>query len=126
MSCEAAPQSLRDVRLQVDLLRTTLGSTLTDDILLVACELATNAVRHAATSFTFRLRLLNYGVLVVIEDGSLKLPVIPRKVDLLSAGGRGMLLVSRLSTQYGYSTSTRLGHKVVWALIPWDRRRISV
>jgi len=120
MSCAAAPASLPAVRLQVDLLRPSLGALTTDDVLLVASELATNAVRHAATSFTIQLRLTPSGVLVLIQDGSLRLPEIPPENDLLRAGGRGLLLVWHLSSQYGYSTSTRLGQKVVWALVPWN------
>jgi len=119
MSCDATARSLGRVRLQVDLLRSSLGSDLTDDVLLITSELASNAVQHADTVFTFRLQLASGGVLVLIEDGSLKLPIAPSENDPLSGRGRGLLLVSRLSSQYGYSTSIRLGKKLVWALIPW-------
>ena len=99
-------------------MRQTLGSKMTDDILLVASELATNAVFHAGTAFTFRLQFVAYGVLVMIEDKSLQLPE-PRTNEPLSTRGRGLLLVARLSSQYGYSTSTKQGLKLVWALVPW-------
>lgn len=118
LSYEARESAPRQVRSQIESMRQTLGSEMTDDILLIGTELATNAVSHAGTAFTFRLHFAAHGVLVTIEDRSLKVPEV-RKNDPLSERGRGLLLVSRLSSQYGYSTSTRQGMKAVWALVPW-------
>ena len=47
VSYESTPRSLGRVRLQIDLLRPSLGSDVTDDVLLVASELASNAVRQS-------------------------------------------------------------------------------
>ena len=122
LSCEAKADAPIQIRQQIEAMRQTLGSCLTDDVLLVASELASNAVLHAASPFTFQLRLTAWGVLILIEDQSLQLPKIPSLTDPLRRGGRGLLLVSRLSSQYGYSTSSKQGLKLVWAIIPWTNQ----
>jgi hypothetical protein len=77
------------------------------DVVLVASELVTNALRHTATA----LRLLGgVGRLrVEVADGS---PVLPRTRLAATVGGWGLQLVQRLSESWG-AYAERDG-KVVW------------
>lgn len=84
-----------------------------DTVLLLASELATNAIRHAATPFEV---LVDAGpdavkVAVVDEDASRRPQVrSPRPED---THGRGLMIVQNLSVRWG---SDRVGatHKSVW------------
>jgi anti-sigma regulatory factor (Ser/Thr protein kinase) len=83
------------------------------DVVLVACELVTNAVRHAASAFCLRVAGVNNAVRLEIEDTSPRSPT-PRPVSASAVGGRGLALVDSLTNAWGhYATSS--GGKVVWA-----------
>lgn len=55
-------------------------------------------------------------VLVQVWDGSDRRPE-RKEVDLGAVGGRGLLLVEALSTEWGTYTPDRSAGKVVWALV---------
>jgi len=86
---------------------------LVEDVCLVVSELATNAVAHAQTPFIVTLSSANGLVLLAIQDDSAAVPV-RSAVNLTEMGGRGLLIVERLSQEWGTSTDVG-GFKSVWA-----------
>jgi anti-sigma regulatory factor (Ser/Thr protein kinase) len=80
---------------------------------LVVSELASNAVQHAGTSF---------GVTVSRQDGSVEIAVSDGTwhttptfhADAFGLGGRGLVVVDNLSTDWGVRGSAD-GGKSVWA-----------
>ncbi|MFE4719423.1 ATP-binding protein [Streptomyces sp. NPDC056728] len=100
-----------------------VGDSTTDAVVYVACELASNAVRHARTSqgreFRLTLRLLENIVRVEVRDPDPTLPAdIAQEEDLEADGGRGLLIVDRLASSWG-SAPEVLG-KTMWADIPLE------
>ena len=87
-----------------------------DVVLLLASELVTNAVRHAATPFEIR---------VDVDAGKVRVAVIDEDVEHSpemqhpgpeDTNGRGLLLVDQLAAVWG---STRVGgNKTVWFTVP--------
>lgn len=91
-----------------------------DDVVMVAVELATNAVTHTASGrggcFVIEVRWLGSAVRVAVADQGA--PTGPRPAgDLDSENGRGLLVVNRLSTRTGVSGDQR--GRTVWAEVPW-------
>jgi serine phosphatase RsbU (regulator of sigma subunit)/anti-sigma regulatory factor (Ser/Thr protein kinase) len=86
-----------------------------DTVVLLASELVTNAVRHAAAPSELRLRVRSGRVRLEVHDPSPHLPA-PRGRDSDAASGRGMLLVAALAEAWGVERGdglTDLG-KTVW------------
>jgi anti-sigma regulatory factor (Ser/Thr protein kinase) len=84
------------------------------DAILVVSELVTNAIVHAGTDITVRVRSVDSDVRVEVEDGSSALP----ELRILSSGasaGRGLLLVEHFTKQWG-AEATPSG-KVVWFVV---------
>ena len=71
-----------------------------DDMVLVVSELVTNAVLHASPSVTLEVELGEHEVVLAVEDGTAVRPT-RRVANSASEGGRGMLLVERLSYEHG-------------------------
>ena len=90
---------------------------LSDDLCLVATELVANALRHAGTPMTVRLRIIKGGVRLEVEDGSTR-PLRPRPAGPSDEGGRGLLLVDALSSRYGVEGEAT--GKRVWAELLLD------
>jgi anti-sigma regulatory factor (Ser/Thr protein kinase) len=88
---------------------------LRDIIAVVVSELATNAVRHAQTSFALSCTLRPPCVVVAVTDDSDSLPEMrhPGPDDI---GGRGLLLVDHLSS--GWRVDPFPGGKTVSADLP--------
>jgi anti-sigma regulatory factor (Ser/Thr protein kinase) len=86
---------------------------LVEDIRLVASELASNAMVHARTPFVVTLSEMNGVVLLIVQDGSTSVPVRTTP-QVMHMGGRGLVLVERLSHKWGASTDGS-GSKSVWA-----------
>jgi len=91
-----------------------------DDLLVVATELGTNAIRHTASGRggQFAVRVIwMVGVLrVAVADGGA--PDGPRVIDdPLSEHGRGLRVVQGMSARMGVSGDQ--GGRQVWADIPW-------
>lgn len=113
-------------RRQLALLRQWLTSLLPDcpardDVLIVASELAGNAVIHTASGrggwFTTEITMLGSALRVAVRDqGS---PGEPRLInDPDGETGRGLLLVTGVSAQTGI-TGDQHGRQV-WADIKWN------
>lgn len=92
-----------------------------DDVLCVACELATNAVQHTRTGpdgwFGVQVIVLDHKVIcVTVADGGG--PCTPQIVnEPQRENGRGLCIVGALSARYGYSGDE--GGRQVWAEVPW-------
>lgn len=84
------------------------------DLRLVASELATNAVAHAATPFVVTLEQYDGAVRLTVEDGSVRRPFV-RSEDPTALNGRGLMLVRDLSSAWGVSGASDRGAKGVWA-----------
>ncbi|MFI9649407.1 SpoIIE family protein phosphatase [Streptomyces sp. NPDC052040] len=94
-----------------------------DEIELVADELATNVIVHTEGSAVVTLRILtghDRRLRVEVEDSSTALPR-RREADPWDASGRGLLLVDRLADVWG--VEPRGGGKVVWAEFRVAHRR---
>ncbi|THV40502.1 ATP-binding protein [Glycomyces buryatensis] len=98
-----------------------LTDDIRDDLLVVATELVSNAVRHARPlpggEVSVSLVAGHGDVEVrVVDGGSLTHPHV-LSINLDSAHGRGMFIVSKLSTGWGARTLGD-GTQEVWARIP--------
>lgn len=94
-----------------------------DEAVLCASELATNAVLHSRTSFTLALRPIPGGVRIDVQDYRPdRLPVpVPEQLEPLSSGttGRGLKLVAGVASRWGYFTTGVA--KTVWVELTGDR-----
>jgi anti-sigma regulatory factor (Ser/Thr protein kinase) len=90
------------------------------DACLVATELVSNAIGHATGPINLRLACSPRGFTVEVYDGSPVLPVV-RPQDVRSERGRGLLLVSRISSEWG---TREVGTtKAVWARLDLPTER---
>jgi anti-sigma regulatory factor (Ser/Thr protein kinase) len=88
----------------------------TDDAVLVASELVTNAVRAEPERLVF---MIDY----VVADGLLNLSVWddgpgfpePREPDFVNESGRGLWIIENLSSTWGWEATPGLGGKITWA-----------
>ena len=95
-------------------------SRLSGDAEILISELVTNAIkasRQQADASQVQLALLYDGtqLLIMVRDTSPELPQ-PVQVDAADDRGRGLLLVSQLSAQWGWSYLPAKSGKVVWAV----------
>ncbi|GDY28664.1 ATP-binding protein [Gandjariella thermophila] len=89
------------------------------DACLVATELVSNAIGHAVGPINLRLACSPRSFTVEVFDGSPVLPVV-RAQDVRSERGRGLLLVSRVSSEWGTRQVGR--SKAVWARLDLPAR----
>lgn len=97
-----------------------------DDLMSVAVELSTNAVRHTASGsggwFVAEVTWWKQMTRVAIyDDGSQNSPRLTE--DPLCEDGRGLLMVSALSVRMGVEGNAQ--GRAVWADIPWTGQDIS-
>jgi anti-sigma regulatory factor (Ser/Thr protein kinase) len=85
------------------------------DTMLVASELATNAVLHASSAFRVTLRRSDTMIWVGVQDISVASPE-RRTPSRDTPGGRGIAFVERVSARWG--TEHRSDGKIVWAELP--------
>ena len=108
----ADPSSAAKARRFVDAtLRTWSCDTLVDVATLLVSELVSNAVLHTGTGIAVVIRRDEDRLRVEVRDGSARLPVA-KHYSSMSGTGRGLLLVDRMSDQWGASRDG--AGKVVW------------
>jgi anti-sigma regulatory factor (Ser/Thr protein kinase) len=83
---------------------------LRETVVLVASELATNAIRHVGGEVWMTVRIGAGQACVGVHDTSSALPAV---VDPYDGGGRGMLVVASVTTSWEVVVDP--GGKTVWA-----------
>jgi anti-sigma regulatory factor (Ser/Thr protein kinase) len=118
VSCDLDTISASTVRHLVRELLTGHSGLIIDDAALVVDELVSNAHRHGEGPRVCRLSLVSQGgcLRVEVDDTS---PAHPRIRPPDESGGRGLILVDRLSSAWGVTRHPR--HKTVWAELALDR-----
>jgi two-component sensor histidine kinase len=125
-------QELSDLG-QLSRLRARLRATLTgsrvvlhperehwsERLVLIADELASNALRHGHPPVAVALSRLAHRWLVTVSDSSTELPPEPARGRDPGLGGFGLYLIADLSSAHGWSRER--GAKSVWAVIEADQ-----
>lgn len=101
----------------VSVLRAWGHDALAADAALIVSELATNALRHAATPFRAVVDRRRGELRIGVEDAT-DTPVDEAHASLEDVTGRGVAIVAALSERWGHSPVP--GGKVVWAELPLD------
>jgi len=108
------PEIPRSRRFVVDVLRES-GAEASDEVLLVASELVTNAVRHGEGEVELRVGVDGDCVRIeVLDDGHAAVAVPEREPAPMSIGGRGLILVRQVARRWGTGFD-RTGRTLVWA-----------
>jgi two-component sensor histidine kinase len=105
-------------RLVVEILRERgHNRALVENMALVVSELATNAVLHADSPFSIKLRVESSMLRVAVEDLS---PLSAAAVEdgLIAHPGHGLGVIDAVCTRWG-AENTSSG-KVVWAELPYE------
>ena len=114
-----SPREIRNVREFVA--RVVDGCPLADDVVLLASEVASNAVVHTASgrdgTFTVVIRPGDKAIRVEVHDGGSETMPGVRPADELARSGRGLGLVETLATRWGH-LGDRDG-RVVWFEVQW-------
>jgi len=131
---EAAPRRRRQVELPCDPASARLARQVVDqtchewgipgmvpDAAVVASELTDNMVCHARSDGWLRLDLRSNMLTIAVADADSRLPQL-RVPGIRGVGGRGLLLVDRLSRMWGTASQLPVG-KVVWAVLTIPARR---
>jgi hypothetical protein len=115
------PGCLRSVRAAIEDVWPR-GARGRDDAVLVADELASNAIQHVALPFTVGVAVAPSRVLVAVTDRARQEPVVRPPSDL-TTDGRGLRLVAELAQDWGVRL-VHPGGKTVWASMAAARPRI--
>ncbi|RII12249.1 Histidine kinase-, DNA gyrase B-, and HSP90-like ATPase [Streptomyces sp. YIM 130001] len=123
----SVPQARHAVRDLLARQGVPVGEEILQGLLLIASELVTNAVRHAAVLSPMLAVEVAVGadwVRVSVEDSH---PYRPRalEADQGQTGGRGLLLVREITQEAGGACDaehTASGGKVIWAALPLKPR----
>jgi anti-sigma regulatory factor (Ser/Thr protein kinase) len=84
---------------------------------VLVSELATNAVIHAGTAFRVTLTRSDGHVQILVADGRLMPKATSWPSNTHELGGRGLLIIEQLSSNWGAVTNID-GGKSVWATLP--------
>jgi hypothetical protein len=115
----------------------------TDDLVLIASEMASNAVTHAQSPFQLSMSMTGDMVRIEVSDGDPRLPPTPPapwrtttltgpgaaeidNVDYLLGGhfdnedvsGRGLMIVAALAASWGIAPEQQPPGKTIWATYP--------
>jgi two-component sensor histidine kinase len=87
-----------------------------DALMVIASELATNCIRHGATAFEIRIDQLPDRILIETEDDGDGEPVMrtPAPTD---TSGRGLQIVKALADNWGVVKGAASRGKTVWAVL---------
>ncbi len=85
-------------------------------LVLVADELASNALRHGGAPVATALSRAGDQWLVAVQDSSSDVPPTPAQGRDPGKGGFGLYLIADLSLRHGWTTAAR-GQKTAWAVI---------
>lgn len=86
---------------------------LADTASLLVSELVTNAVRHALPPISLHITKLGpHRIRVEVADCSARAPQLHRNPDTTAPGGRGLFIVDKLATLWGYQPVG--DSKIVW------------
>ena len=115
-----SPEEIRNVRHFVGQL--IKGCPVEDDVILLASELATNAVRHTASgrdgTFCVLVQAVGARVRVEVHDlGSATTPAV-RPSGSPRESGAGLAVVEKIADRWGFHGS-QLG-RVVWFELDWQ------
>ena len=105
------PYSVVEARQLVQGVVSSCPQEVAQDAALLTSELVSNAVLHARTPFEVLVDRSNEHVRVTVVDGSPDPPAVQRPAAD-EVGGRGLVLVSRLSHRWGFEG--RQDGKSVW------------
>ena len=110
-------ESTADLRRLRDALQSALHAPrhVADPVVLVASELATNALRHGVPPVLVVLARTGTGYLLDVADGSLDAVPTYSTSRPAGAGGFGLYLVGRLADEVGWYADDERKH--VWAAI---------
>ena len=101
--------------------RTVGASPAADDAVLLASELATNAVTHTASGdggqFTVTVYQTSTWVRVEVRDAGSATTPAARPHAIVGESGYGLGLVDLMSTRWGHAGGTR--GRVVWFELEW-------
>jgi len=86
-----------------------------DDVSLIVSELATNAVVHAESSFTLRMKRSDRALRIEVTDCGSGSPN-PRVPDQAARGGRGLHIITALTLAWGLDREDAC--KTVWCEVP--------
>jgi anti-sigma regulatory factor (Ser/Thr protein kinase) len=88
----------------------------TETVALIASELATNSVRHAASAFEIRVEQLPDRIHIEVEDDGGGHPVV-KSPDPSDTSGRGLQIVQALADEWGVIPKAQAPGKTVWVTI---------
>jgi two-component sensor histidine kinase len=91
-------------------------SDVADALSVIASELATNCIRHGASTFEMRVDQLPDRILVEAEDDSDGDPVL-RSPAPIETSGRGLQIVGGLADSWGVARKSDSACKTVWAVV---------
>ncbi len=115
----AVPSSAALVRHHIadDLTRLSVAPSVIDDVVLVATELVSNAIRHAdplpGGQVTVTWEVDTRGVTVRVTDGGAPSQPVVQHPTSRDTSGRGLALVEALATSWGIEDAA--GTTTVWA-----------
>ncbi|BBH70051.1 hypothetical protein ACTI_67360 [Actinoplanes sp. OR16] len=120
-----SPTQLRELRASIQrelvnhpLVRTDDQDDILDRIVLVATELATNAIRHGRPPTEVRLLRNDENVILDVADRDLSSVPELAHTRPVHAGGRGLLLALEFSLDVGWYATDDAKH--IWATFPLE------
>ena len=94
------------------------------DAELALNEMVTNAVVHGAGEIQADLTLVDAGIRIEVHDHGEVGPIVHRPSSILHPGGRGLDIISRVSSDWGWNQAREAG-TTVWAVIPGTPTRFT-
>lgn len=121
MTWSPVPGAVREVRRAVEA-SCPSGIPCCDELIVMASEVATNAVKHARTPFRVELRRSPAGFRLSVTDYAAVSvpPPLNQAGDTLALHGRGLWIIDALAAEWG--VEERDASKSVWLTVNCDAR----